>query len=380
MSERKDILNLWLNNLDGVGNKAIKFFRDNFDSVEEIYACTENDIKKINEKYKENEKCINRVNTEQIIINKNLDKAKRIYERLKKLNISIIYPGHCDFPDKLMHIYDTPQILYIKGKLKPSINDFDKNIAIVGSRKADLYGREMTELFSRGLSGNGINIISGLAYGIDGIAHRSALDAGGYTLGVLGCGINVVYPRANIELYARMEETGCIISEYGLDVSPCAGLFPLRNRIISGLSDGVLVVQAQKKSGSLITADYALEQGKQVYAIPGRLYDASSEGSNNLIKLGAVPVTSVEDIIDDLNGEINISCINDNKKIMENESFLDNLEMDIYNSMSLEPVYIEEIINKFKISTSRAINILFKLENLGLIKQPLKGYYIKRLY
>ena len=182
-----------------------------------------------------------------------------------------MYPGHPLYPEKLTNIYDKPEILFARGKIRESINYYNQSVAIVGARNADTYCKETTRIFARELAKAGIQIVSGLARGIDGQAHRGCLEAGGYTIAVLGCGINVTYPRENIELFAQIEERGLIRVRI---LSGCTARLRFsshsRNRIISGLSDGVLVSCAKKKSGSLITADLALDQGKQVYALPGR--------------------------------------------------------------------------------------------------------------
>lgn len=306
-------------------------------------------------------------------------------EKLNKGNIRIINRDDGDFPQKLKEIHNPPKRLYVRGNLDDSINLNNKNIAIVGSRNMSTYGKEMARMLARDLSKAGVNIISGLAKGIDSQAHKGALEAGGYTIGVLGCGINVTYPRENIELYAEMEEKGCIISEYGLDVKSFPGNFPMRNRIISALSDGVIVVEARKKSGSLITAEYALEQGKQVYAVPGRAYDINSEGTNNLLKMGALCVTSADDVLWDLmGGEMCRNANNfidkedDSKKddLLNNRGDMNDIEKMIYDFLDLEPKYIDDIIQKSGMGITNTISTLYIMEEKNIIKQPVKGYYI----
>ena len=247
------------------------------------------------------------------------------------------------------------------------------------------YGREMAKMLARDLASAGINIISGLARGIDGQAHKGALEGNGYTLGVLGCGINQIYPRENIELFMEMEEKGGIISEYEPDVPGLPKNFPERNRIISGLSDGVIVIEAKKKSGSLITAEYALEQGKQVYAVPGRAYDSNSEGTNNLLKVGALCVTCAEDVLWDLNGgemcrkmDVFINkkdCEQEHRNINSNIEMNDTEKM-IYKFLDLEPKYIDDIIQKSGLGITNTISTLYIMEEKNIIKQPVKGYYI----
>lgn len=204
------------------------------------------------------------------------------------------------YPEQLKQIYDAPIKLYVLGN-KEILKH--KGIAIVGARNASEYGRKVTLQFSRKLSENGINIISGLALGIDTCAHLGTLQntSKGKTIAVLGGGINKIYPKQNIELARNIiKRGGCIISEYPAESKPEKINFPQRNRIISGLSSGVLVVEASKKSGALITADFALEQGREVFAVPGNILSLTSVGTNNLIKQGAKLVSSYEEILSEL--------------------------------------------------------------------------------
>ena len=248
------IKHLWLNNIEGIEVSHILVLKKALGNVWNIYDASEKVLSKfVSEKV-----------ARKVACSKAGSKIVELYDRLCEKQISILYPEKSNYPEKLRHIYMPPQLLYVKGRIKSSINEYNKTIGIVGSRNPSTYGKEICKYFGEKLAKEGFCIVSGLARGIDGIAHRSALDNNGYTVAVLGSGINVAYPRTNIETYAKIEENGAIISEYGLDVSPNPWQFPIRNRIISGLSDGVLVVEARAESGSLITVDHALEQGKTV--------------------------------------------------------------------------------------------------------------------
>ena len=208
--------------------------------------------------------------------------------KIKKIN-----QGDENYPEKLTHIYSRPQTLYVIGNEK-LLNT--KSIAIIGCRKASGYGLENAFKFGYELAKKDICIISGFARGVDTYSHKGAIYAKGKTIAVLGCGLDVVYPPENVELYKQiLMNGGAIITEYPLGSKPEKYHFPARNRIISGLSDGVLVVEAKERSGTLITVDYALEQGKNVYAIPGNITSQNSYGTNELIKEGAIPVTKIED-------------------------------------------------------------------------------------
>ena len=213
--------------------------------------------------------------------------------KLNTSKIKTIRIGDKNYPEKLMNIYGRPQTLYILGN-ETLLNE--KSIAIIGCRNASNYGLRSAYQFGYELAKKGICIVSGFARGIDTYAHKGALAAKGKTIAVLGCGLNVIYPPENMELYKQiLIKGGAIITEYPLESKPERHHFPIRNRIISGLSDGVLVVEAKKKSGTLITVEYALEQGKDVYAIPGNITSENSMGTNELIKEGAIPVTKIED-------------------------------------------------------------------------------------
>lgn len=369
MHDEELLMRIWISSIEGIGNMTAKKLLQNFHSIGEVLSCKK--------------ELLEAIVTEQ--------KAKLLYnypsvERVKELlckyeerNINIIYPGHPDYPEKLFHIYDYPEILYIKGDVLriPKLC-----VGVVGSRYPGAYGKQITALFVGELSKRKIGIVSGLARGIDAAAHRQAVISGGVTIAVLGCGINVTYPRENAELFSQIETSGVIISEYGLDIQPNPRQFPIRNRIISALSDGVFVVEAKRKSGSLITADLALEQGKQVYALPGRINDSLSEGTNNLIKQGAICVTDVNDIIEDLFGvseETNEKVLDfENNKIKRLEE-LSTEEKKVYECLSLDPMYTDDIIRQSKCSIRNTISILYNLEQKGIIEQTCRGYYVIKL-
>lgn len=364
-------LRLWLNNIEGIGLKTIKSLLAYYNnSILDIY----------NQSFENLEKIIGKNKAEKISNSHNINNIEKKVNQYMERNINILFPGHPDYPEKLLNIYDYPEILYVRGKINDNISRHDKNISIIGARNPDVYGKEMATYFARELSNYGINIISGLARGIDSCSHIGALEKNGYTIAVLGCGINVTYPRENVELFTEIEKSGAVISEYGFDVPPNQGQFPMRNRIISGLSDGVFVVEAQKKSGSLITVNYALEQGKQIYALPGRAYDMLSEGCNDLLKAGAVCVTKPEDILFDLNISFNKDTTNNSATYNNyDKNFLAPNEKKVYSCLSLEPKYIDDIIKNVKMGIVDTINSLYLLEDKKLVKQPIKGYYIRTI-
>jgi DNA processing protein len=200
------------------------------------------------------------------------------------------------FPDRLGAIFDPPPSLYVRGDGDPELLAC-RSVAVVGARACSPYGAQVARMLGRELAAAGVAVISGLARGIDGEAHRGALDSGGLTLAVLGCGIDRDYPASHTQLSRRIEEQGLVVSEYEPGVEPAPWRFPARNRIIAGLAEAVVVVEARERSGALITADFALDEGREVFAVPGEITSSLSAGTNALLKLGATPLTSSGDVL-----------------------------------------------------------------------------------
>ena len=231
---------------------------------------------------------------ENIICKENRENLEKQIESLQKENVKIITIEDKEYPEILKTIYDYPVSIFVKGNEK--ILNFPA-IGIVGCRESSSYGEKVAQYFAYHLSKRNINIISGLAKGIDSQSHIGAIKAKGRTIGVIGSGLDIVYPKENQYLYEKIiKENGAIISEYPLGVKPIKMNFPERNRIISGMSKGIIVVEAKKKSGTLITVDFALEQGRNVYVVPGNIDEINSVGTNDLIKQGAQMVTTYKDI------------------------------------------------------------------------------------
>jgi DNA processing protein len=201
------------------------------------------------------------------------------------------------FPSRLRAIFDPPPALHLRGAGDPALLD-ERSVAVVGARSCSPYGAQIARMLGRELAAAGLVVVSGLARGVDGEAHRGALEARGLTVAVLGCGIDRDYPASNAQLSRRIEESGLVVSEYEAGVEPAPWRFPARNRIIAGLSEAVVVVEARERSGALITADFALEEGRDVLAVPGEITSALSAGTNALLKLGAAPLTATADILD----------------------------------------------------------------------------------
>ena len=281
---------IWLASVEGLGPVKKFALLNKFETAKRIYNATEKEILKVDGM------------SDKIVQNMQKAKDAKLLEKYEKYilknDIKIINISDDNYPAKLKNIYAPPITIFAKGDIS-LLNS--KSIAIVGSREPSKYGIYVAEKFSKELSKEGITIVSGLARGIDTFAHVGALSSFGKTIAVLGSGIDVVYPKANAKYYREISEKGLIISEYIVGTAPESKNFPQRNRIISGLSDGVLVVEARKNSGTMITTDFALEQGKELYVIPGNITSNLSAGTNNLIKEGAKLVTDVYEILEDLN-------------------------------------------------------------------------------
>ena len=285
--------------------------------------------------------------------------------RLKETGGRVITLTDEAYPRRLKDIYDPPALLYIRGELR--IED-EFAVAIVGSRKTTPYGRWFTEKVSNELARHGMTVVSGMARGIDSLAHMGAISGGGRTIAVLGCGVDVIYPSENRNLFAKIIDHGAVLSEFPMGSPPEGGHFPRRNRIISGLSLGVVVVQANEKSGSLITAGYALEQGREVFAVPGNVGTESSRGVHRLIKEGAKLVESSEDILE----EILPQWERERKIAPEIEIPRPNLtgeETVLYELLSETPWHIDAIIRESRLDPGKVSSLLLNLELKGLVSQ-----------
>ena len=293
----------------------------------------------------------------------------------EKASICCYTPFDREFPQKLRDYSQMPEVLYVKGRLP---NPKRKSVAIVGARVCSHYGAFWAYEFAKVLAEHGVQIISGLAKGIDSCAHKGALEAGGDTFAVLGCGVDVCYPRQNQDLYRRMVQgKGGILSEFEAGTPPYARNFPRRNRIISGLSDLILVIEAKKKSGSLITAGYGLEQGKTVFALPGRVGDALSEGCNQLLADGAGVADSVEAGLSELQIFDKKTGAGEKDFGQEKKIALASREEMVYSCLDLHPKNIEDIVREIPLSPREITGLLLKLELKGLIEEPVKNYYAR---
>jgi len=279
-----------------------------------------------------------------------------------------------DYPELLKTIYDPPPILYYKGKKE--ILD-KRSIAIVGTRKPSSYGLSVANEFAKRLSRLGFVIVSGFAYGIDTSAHKGALEAGGETAAVFGCGLDVIYPPDNIILAEEVINSGCLISEFPPKTPTSNWTFPQRNRIISGLCMGVIVVEGSIDSGSLITAKSALEQGREVFAVPGLIDNENSKGPHWLIKQGAKLIESIEDVLEELNIPMPMGCSSE-EKAKKDLSGLSDGEKTVYSLLESAPLHIDLVSQRSGLPPQEVSSALMMLEVKGYIKQmPGKVFAVK---
>jgi DNA processing protein len=281
-------------------------------------------------------------------------------KKAKDLGVFILTFLDQGYPQNLLQIYDPPPLLYVRGRLDAVDSAM---VAMVGSRKGSPYGRAMTKKISKELVGSGVTVVSGMARGIDTCAHLGALEAGGMTIAVLGCGIDIIYPPENKRLFLDIINQGTVISEFPLSTPPEGKNFPKRNRIISGLSLGVVIVEATADSGSLITASHALEQGREVFAVPGNIGMATSRGTNALIKQGAKLVEGAQDIL------VEIIPQYEGKTSHEEPPVLNDEEDGILQLLSHTPLHIDEISRMSHMEIRRVSTILLELELKGVISQ-----------
>lgn len=358
-----------LNMIPGVGPLRFYTLLRYFGSPERVLSASQKELSNI--------KGIGEIIAKQIIENKETIKVDEELEKIEKQEVTVLTLQSEDYPKNLLSIFDPPPVLYVKGRLKPE----DRfAIGMVGSRTASTYGRTITKQLCTQLVANGITIISGLARGIDTSVHQAVLEANGRTVAVMGCGLDVIYPPENKDLWMQIINHGAVISEFPFGTSPERFNFPQRNRLISGLSFGVVVVEAPIKSGSLITADLALEQGRDVFAVPGPINSRLSAGTNNLIKQGAKLIETADDILEEFDLVIEALKISppepeaasDNKHpipIMSKE------EEMIYQLLTDEPQHIDYICYLAKmgvvpiVAISQIISILIQLEIKGLVTQ-----------
>ncbi|OIP88133.1 MAG: DNA protecting protein DprA [Syntrophaceae bacterium CG2_30_49_12] len=359
--------------VDGVGNVGFKTLVDALGSPQNVFQENINTLRMvpgIGEKTAGRIKAFN-----------DWEKVEREMETAHKMNVSIATFQDPQYPKALLNIYDFPPFLYVKGIL----GENDINVAVVGSRAASTYGKFSTERLCRELAMHGITVVSGMARGIDSAAHRGALAGKGRTIAVLGSGLDVVYPPENEKLFLEIAAHGAVITDFPFSTPPHGPNFPARNRIISGISHGVVVVEAGEKSGSLITARLALEQGREVFAVPGSIDTAGSRGTHKLIKQGAKLIENVYDVLDEilpqLDRELQVKFLQAKNSPQDNAaqekgtpaaaevSGLSDAETSVLKQVSSKPVNVDSIIVSTGLKANDVLSILLNMELQGLVRQ-----------
>jgi DNA processing protein len=285
----------------------------------------------------------------------------RELERIAATGAQVLTWESPSYPSLLHEIADPPPVLYVKGTLT---EEDAWAVAVVGTRRSTAYGREVTRQLAGALARSGITVVSGLARGIDAEAHRAALEAGGRTIGVLGCGIDRVYPPEHRKLAGEIVARGALVTDYPLGTPPEGGNFPPRNRIISGLSLGVLITEAGNRSGALITADYAAEQGRDVFAVPGNVLMRGSAGTNALIQDGAKVVLGPEDILEELNLTMVVEQAEARQVLPDDET-----EAALLSHLSAEPAHVDELRQQVGLPIAQVTSTLALMELKGMVRQ-----------
>lgn len=365
--KKKRLLWYWISKNEGIGHKTIAMLLEAFYSIEGVYRARKELLIKLG---------LKEAAVDYLSKKTPLEELENEYDKMRKRGICFISIEDKEYPEKMKKLYDAPWFLYYRRELP---KDELPSIAIIGARNCSAYGSEVAYYFSKELSKLGIQIISGLARGVDGMAHKGALSSGGKTYGVVGNGLDLCYPRENYELYQEINLHGGILSEYPMGSKALPYHFPLRNRMIAALSDGILVVEAREKSGTLITVDSGLEQGKDIFAVPGRLDDELSKGCNLLIQNGAKLILNPEDIIIELRNRYSSLFGVKAKAIESSKEDLTEIEHKVYSLLSHQAIHVEELLIKTNLSQGQLLETLFELECKQYARMVTGQQYIRRL-
>ena len=349
-------LSLYL--ITGIGNVTIKHLLEKLETPDQVFNTPAKDLVKI--------KGVRADIAKNIAQKKYQRDPASILKKIEKIGARIIAFTDPEYPDQLRKIYDPPMIIFLKGQRISRQATF---IAMVGSRHPTPYGQKSAYLIAQGLARRGIGIVSGMALGIDATSHSGCLFGKGYTLAVLGTGIDIIYPESNRKLYQEIIEKGSIITEYLPGTPPEPKNFPIRNRIISGISRGVVVVEATKNSGSLITATLALDQGRDVFAVPGSIHSFKSTGCHLLIKQGAKLIENSDDILDELGLNYPFTQKTDTFREKQPDLPMDEMEKKLYQLIGDYPTHIDQIAKQGNLSSGEVSSLLMKMELKGLVRQ-----------
>jgi len=340
------------NMVKGIGAVRMQILLDYFGDLETAWQASPQALR---------EAGLNSKLIEQFVQYRALVNLDQVWENTQIQGIKVLTWLDEDYPRRLKEIDQSPPVLYVRGEMK---TDDDWAVAIVGTRRVTAYGRQITEEIATSLAHSGITVISGLARGVDAIAHLAALNAGGRTMAVLGNGVDIIYPAEHRRLTEMIISAGALISDYPLGTAPEAVNFPPRNRIISGLSLAVIVVEAGEKSGALITANFAAEQGRDVFAVPGNIHAPQSIGTNRLIQQGAHPYLSVQDLIDNLN--LHLVCEQHQARSVLPS---DAVEAKFLAILAEQPLHVDEISNLAESPIAVVTSTLALMELKGMVRQ-----------
>ena len=365
-----DELKYWVafNRIPRIGRARFTLLRDHFGSLADAWRAGTSELKAAG---------LDARSTQQISTRRSTIDPDAELQRLADGAVQAVTWLDDDYPARLKEIFDLPPVLYIRGRLSP---DDERSVAVVGTRKPTAYGREAAYRISADLAESGVTVVSGLARGIDAIAHRAALEGGSRTIAVLGSGVDVIYPREHAKLAGEIVEHGALVSEHPMGVRPDAQNFPRRNRIISGITLGTVVVEAPEGSGALLTANHALEQDREVFAVPGNIFAPTSHGTNRLIRDSAANL-----VIDhrDVLQELNLSSVGQQTEIVGQQIEMtalfpqDENESQVLRYVSYEPIHIDEIIRSSALPISTVSSALAMMELKGMIKQTGGMNYIR---
>jgi DNA processing protein len=352
MSERDIRYWVGFNRVSGIGAARLRALLDYFGDLEVAWNASSHDLQQAG---------LDRRSLANLLAARaELDLDAEV-QRLDRIGVRVLTWDDAGYPPNLRQVYNAPPLIYIRGQ----IEERDEwAVAIVGTRRASVYGKEAARMISAGLAQAGVTVVSGLARGIDTVAHRACLDAGGRTLAVLGCGVDVIYPSQNARLAAEIVERGALVSEYALGTRPDARNFPPRNRIISGLTLGTVVAEADLGSGARITADFAIEQGREVFAVPGSIFNRGSRGTNDLIQQGAKMVCNVADVLEELNLTMVSHQAQARAVIPENET-----EAVLLEHLSAEPVHVDALGRAVRLPIAQVTSTLALMELKGMVRQ-----------
>lgn len=359
--KNKDAM-LWLCHVKNMWHEKMGRLLDYFGEAACIFDATERELAESG--------CLKAEDIAEIMKNRKEYDRERMNTMLRERQIIFLTEEDELYPKRLRKFEERPRVLFAKGQTSVLENLEEPSVAVIGARVCSNYGIYAAEKFARELALCKVTIVSGMARGIDSAAHRGALQGDGRTVAVLGCGVDVCYPPENSQLYHEILAKGLLLSEYIPKTAPLGWQFPKRNRIISGLSDGVVITEAKEKSGSLITARWALDMGIDVYAVPGRINDPLSGGCNQLIRDGAVPAIDVSDIM--LNLGINYKILKKQKKFLEKENEV------VYSVLGFHPQSADEILQKTGMKAEQLYRILLELQLAGLVEEPAKNYYARK--